>query len=275
MAKLVLKFHDAILQEFLLGEKPITIGRTDENDIVIKNLGVSRRHALITKEGENYFLQDLESRNGTLLHDKLIDKKTMLDEGDEIGIGKHCLLFSLQEAEVPPTPAARAIEPPSISKTSKFPSLLSLPDETVRMPILKEAETAKMPTLGDENIQTKKLLSLDERQKGNGGKTQPLEVKKYPGVEILRGSIKQNIVRFSRSLTVAGKGATADIRIKGDYDKDVVFIINTRTDGCFVSPPKGVPVLVNGSPIKDYTKLVDGDLIEAGETAMKFFSERV
>ena len=45
-------------------------------------------------------------------------------------------------------------------------------------------------------------------------------------MELLEGALNQTVVKFDRVLIVAGKGPTVDIRIKGTYEKDVVFIIS-------------------------------------------------
>lgn len=50
----------------LTGDK-LTIGRTDDNDIVLKGTGVSRRHAQLERSGTNWQVRDLGSTNGTLL----------------------------------------------------------------------------------------------------------------------------------------------------------------------------------------------------------------
>lgn len=71
--------------------KTIKIGRDDKNDIVLKDDPlISRRHALIEKDGEDYYLTDKGSTNGTYLNNNPIekDKKIKLSSGDEISIGK-------------------------------------------------------------------------------------------------------------------------------------------------------------------------------------------
>ena len=50
----------------------ISIGRTSDNDLVINNIKVSRKHARIEKKGEDWFLEDLDSSNGTFINGKRI-----------------------------------------------------------------------------------------------------------------------------------------------------------------------------------------------------------
>lgn len=59
-----------------------TIGRQEDNDIVINDLAVSKKHARINRE-DNYFLTDLRSSNGTFVNGKKI-LHSKLSDGDVI-----------------------------------------------------------------------------------------------------------------------------------------------------------------------------------------------
>ncbi len=48
-------------------EEQITLGRLDNNTVQLPAVGVSRQHAKILYEGENFFIVDLDSGNGTFL----------------------------------------------------------------------------------------------------------------------------------------------------------------------------------------------------------------
>jgi pSer/pThr/pTyr-binding forkhead associated (FHA) protein len=48
-----------------IGEAPIIVGRNGHAPVSIEDEGLSRRHFLIAREGEEYVLRDLNSRNGT------------------------------------------------------------------------------------------------------------------------------------------------------------------------------------------------------------------
>jgi hypothetical protein len=69
----------------------ITIGRSPDNDIVIYNKMVSRRHAYlqVSREDQGCFLVDIGSSNGTFLNNKQITplEKYQLTDADEISIG--------------------------------------------------------------------------------------------------------------------------------------------------------------------------------------------
>src|SRR5215831_18297999 len=69
-----------------LNEDVIAIGRSKENNIVLKNIKASRRHARIERIGATYQITDLGSGNGTKVNGKKIDFQA-LNKGDEIAIG--------------------------------------------------------------------------------------------------------------------------------------------------------------------------------------------
>ena len=50
-----------------IGPKTMTVGRSPDNDIVIDDPTVSRQHARITFDGNQFYVEDLNSTSGTLL----------------------------------------------------------------------------------------------------------------------------------------------------------------------------------------------------------------
>lgn len=77
---------------FLRMEKPVTIGRLPENDIVLTSPDVSRRHAIILIMEKSYVLQDQGSKNGTYVNDKPV-QSAKLQNGDRISICNYLLTF--------------------------------------------------------------------------------------------------------------------------------------------------------------------------------------
>ena len=65
----------------------VTIGRTEENDVVLDHPMVSRYHALIEKMGTRFRLKDLNSTNGVYVNGVRIDNESWLRDGDTITIG--------------------------------------------------------------------------------------------------------------------------------------------------------------------------------------------
>jgi Protein of unknown function (DUF3662)/FHA domain len=70
----------------LEGRGPWSIGRSEENDIVISNPNVSRRHARLSRSQNGFVIEDLGSTNGTLLDGAPIDRER-IESGDELTFG--------------------------------------------------------------------------------------------------------------------------------------------------------------------------------------------
>lgn len=56
----------AFVRKFLFSKPSLEIGRIQENDVVLENKRVSKRHANISSTGENITISDLNSANGVL-----------------------------------------------------------------------------------------------------------------------------------------------------------------------------------------------------------------
>jgi hypothetical protein len=73
-----------------------TIGRSAENNIQIKNDSkVSRKHCRLSRRSNQFFIQDLQSSNGTVVDGELIDERKLVG-GEEIKVGETIFRFSIQ-----------------------------------------------------------------------------------------------------------------------------------------------------------------------------------
>ena len=75
-----------------LSDKPITIGRGHENDVVLQDDKVSRLHCGLRLWDGEYYLKDLNSHNGTWVNEERIDV-VRLRAGDHLRIGDARLTF--------------------------------------------------------------------------------------------------------------------------------------------------------------------------------------
>jgi hypothetical protein len=64
-----------------------TIGRASSSTIVLDNSYVSTEHALITRRGDQWWLEDMGSRNGTLLNGVALTETAVISVGDVIAVG--------------------------------------------------------------------------------------------------------------------------------------------------------------------------------------------
>jgi pSer/pThr/pTyr-binding forkhead associated (FHA) protein len=98
MIRILVKFNDAVLKEIESDKEEVTIGRNKENDIQIENLAVSGRHARIKRHRNDYFIEDLNSTNGTFVNEKRISTE-VLKNSDAVTIGKHTLFVLFEKGK--------------------------------------------------------------------------------------------------------------------------------------------------------------------------------
>ncbi len=96
MPTLVLSLDGVALREVPLSKDRTTIGRRSHNDLVIDNLAVSGEHAVMFKAGDDFYIEDLGSTNGTTVNGQPV-KKHVMQGGDIIEIGKYRLKFVAEE----------------------------------------------------------------------------------------------------------------------------------------------------------------------------------
>ncbi len=84
-------------QRYALDVENATIGRHPECDVVVDAGAVSRYHAKVVRRGNDFFVEDDGSRNGTFLNGQLLAAPEMLREGDCIRISDVDLVFHRDE----------------------------------------------------------------------------------------------------------------------------------------------------------------------------------
>jgi pSer/pThr/pTyr-binding forkhead associated (FHA) protein len=238
MAKLILTFNKQVIKEYPFTKDSITMGRQEDNALVIDNLAVSGYHAKIDKLGGEYILTDLQSTNGTFVNDqKVVSHK--LSHGDNIVIGKHVILFVATEKE--------KIE--GEGKDKKLPL-----DKTMLLDTAKQREllakqkiapsTAKIP----EKIGV--ISFIDDSGLGE--------------------------IELSKKLTKLGKAETSEIKLSGLLMGATAATISRRPSGYVISFAGGMTKLkVNGAVIKDSVPLNDFDTIELGSYKFQFYQKEV
>ncbi len=75
-----------------LGRAPFEVGRATKNDLAIDQEEVSRHHARISYDGQQYKVSDLASTNGTFVNDRAV-KDHVLQDGDQVRIGRAIMKF--------------------------------------------------------------------------------------------------------------------------------------------------------------------------------------
>jgi len=97
MGKLVVSLDGVVIKEIQITKDKTTLGRRPYNDIVIDNLAVSGEHAVLQMAGNDVFIEDLNSTNGTYINGKAI-KKQLLQHNDTVEVGKYKIKYLLEDS---------------------------------------------------------------------------------------------------------------------------------------------------------------------------------
>ncbi len=157
-------------QEFKITKAETTIGRANDNDIKLHDWFVSKRHAQIIKQGNNYFIKDLGSWRGIFVNGQLV-KDAQLKEGDDIKLGATHLTFHLHSEEMLKitgrVPKELAYE--EAEEAAEAPAAMSTPvEESVQVELagISSAEEPELEVgfekLGEEEEMAPAEISLPE-----------------------------------------------------------------------------------------------------------------
>ena len=238
MAKLILTFNKQVIKEYPFTRDSVTMGRQEDNTIVIDNLAVSGYHAKIDRAGGEYILTDLQSTNGTFVNDRKVVSHR-LSHGDNIVIGKHVILFVAPDKE----------KTEGEGKDKK----LSL-DKTMLLDTVKQREL-----LGKQNI-----APLTAR------------ISEKIGVISFIDDSGLGEMELTKKLTKIGKAKTSEIKLSGLLMGATAATITRRPSGYAISFAGGMTKLkVNGSVVKDTVSLNDFDTIEIGSYKFQFYQKEV
>ncbi len=76
------------------GDAALRLGRSPDNDLILRDPATSGHHARVERRGEQFWIVDLGSTNGTLVNGEPIQEKE-LNHGDRISIGQNAVHFSV------------------------------------------------------------------------------------------------------------------------------------------------------------------------------------
>jgi pSer/pThr/pTyr-binding forkhead associated (FHA) protein len=231
MPVLTLKFKNEFIKDYRLGKgQSMTIGRRNDNNMVVENLAVSGSHAKIDSVGDGFVLTDLQSKNGSFVNDELIASH-WLKNGDVITIGKHTILFNYTGGEEIPD-----------EKTGDMNQTMAL-----RSDKYKEMIAKNVPDGAEEFVAEKSISGSLSFLSGGEGE-----------------------IALDKKITKIGKASTCDIVAKGFSVGKVSATISKRPDGFFFNYVGGSKPKINGNAVDQSVKLNDFDVIEIGSVKMNF-----
>jgi len=91
---LVIKGTSADLGLHMVVEDRVVIGR-DNAGMRLRDVRCSRRHVMVERREDRYFVRDLGSTNGTRLNGRLIERETHIGDGDKVQLGESVVKFSI------------------------------------------------------------------------------------------------------------------------------------------------------------------------------------
>jgi len=97
MPEIIVKYEDKVIERIVTEKRRLSIGRTNDNDIMLENRGISRRHAIIEFSDNAAIVIDNESLNGTFVNRRRVQEE-MLNDMDVITIGKYNLEYHCDAA---------------------------------------------------------------------------------------------------------------------------------------------------------------------------------
>jgi pSer/pThr/pTyr-binding forkhead associated (FHA) protein len=112
MPKMIVSIDGVVIKEVQLTKDRTTLGRRPYNDIVIDNLAVSGEHAVLQMTGNEVYLEDLNSTNGTYINGKAV-KKQLLANNDTVEIGKYKIKF-INEVQGPTFEKTMILKPGTV-----------------------------------------------------------------------------------------------------------------------------------------------------------------
>jgi hypothetical protein len=253
MAKLILSLDNAFLSEYLLDQERVTIGRRTTNDVHIDNLAVSGEHAAIIKLGNDFYIEDLESTNGTLVNSKAI-KKHLLQHGDLVEFGKYQLKY-ISEA-VPANHAVGAgeddFEKTMIIRPAAMKAMEQKPAEAP-VAVAKVAPSTPVSPIAVNRPAATPAVAPNTPAPSIGEITGKIQV--------LNGSSSGRELVLNKALTTLGKPGVQ------------VAVITKRPSGYFITHVEGqvFPIVNGASTGAQAFALNDHDVIELAGVKMEFY----
>lgn len=249
MATLIIKNPDGSEQEQeLVGS--LSIGRSEGNDLILSEGGVSRKHARFFLEGSAVMVEDVGSANGTWVDGEKIEGPTAVTPKSQVVIGDYEVAVKTG-ASKPAAPKPKGAGPrPSKEPTAARGAALKTGPRSTRV---MEAVNVGKPSAGAA------LAKRQGPQRASG-----------PQLRGLSGGVTGKTFPLSGTIVV-GRVAGSDLQVDDDSvsRKHAELTVNGR-EVSVKDLGSANGTTVNGAPISDETILSPGDILQFGVVEMMF-----
>lgn len=204
MPEIIVKYDDKVIERIVTEKKRISIGRSNDNDIVLENKGVSRKHAMIEFNNNAAVIIDNESLNGTFVNNRKVTEEVLRDQ-DTIMIGKFQLIYH-RDTDTGPEGAVD-LDGTMVLKTKRQKELL----DNDRMERELVAKYGGSVLVGEENVDFSEFR-LD-RDVITIGKARLVHVK---AKGFFVSGIQAKIVHDATGYSLVNLGRSGRLRVNGE-----------------------------------------------------------
>ena len=246
---LVIKEGPSTGKTYPLESDEFFIGRESENTLQIDSPGVSRKHARLSFQNQQYFLEDLGSSNGTFLNGERISHPRPLKDGDVIGLGKS---IQLEYQELTPAVPATMLE-----------EELPVFDGTM---IEDAAQQTIVPSQAPPGS-SEDIPSMQEPQMTMIGQDVSFpKMTTPPQLLVAIAGEAQKTYSLSKDRVTLGRAEDNEIEIDSRIVSRHHAFLDRTKDGYVLNvlPSVGNPILNNGKPVTAPYVLKHGDILRIG-----------
>ncbi|HEX4524885.1 MAG TPA: FHA domain-containing protein [Casimicrobiaceae bacterium] len=255
MAKLVLLVPNGTTLDVPLRRERLTLGRRADNDVCLPNLAVSGEHAVVVTILSDSFLEDLGSTNGTLVNGKPIAKHFLRD-GDLIDIGRHKLLYFVDDDAIPPA---------GILKKAGRDAVGDLGDKVEMAKPIVRTRRASPAVVRQDGPKVSEPPKVESTQRNLAVGNKPAAPRPSGDgadgarLKFLSGYKAGQAVALTRERTTIGRAGVQ------------LAVIERSGDGYRLKSLEGAPTPVNGRPASaDGVGLAAGDVLEILDSRLEF-----
>lgn len=261
MPTLTLSLKNKLIKAYKLKKGgALTIGRRENNDIVIDDAAVSGHHAKIDYLGERLILTDLQSKNGSFVNEQLVHSHWLKDE-DVITIGEHSLLLHYDSKEQTPADDVEDFDETQAINTTQHRRMMIKSNPTKSINVVR---------FWDQSQNRGTVRNAEPSAAKPPAESSPKEP--VSTLTYLDGGVGQ--IKLTQKITTIGTDPTSDVVIKGLLMDPTAATINKTPEGFCFNYIGGRPrPKINDEPVEGSTFLAVSDIIQIGSARLQFSIE--
>jgi len=265
-----------LVGEYFFDKGPLVVGRAPESDIFIDQQVISRKHAIIKKEGGVWTVENAGGKNGLFVNGVFTNFQ-VLKNGDRVEVGRAVITFQESvEAKVVQQKKDAKAPGAGLYKTMEEVMARLTPEEEPEevwekkpaKPVVPKRPPKPRPGAPVEEVKATAILSMDQLEEMHGRNAKEMSTH----LAFFDKDGKQILIPLENDETVLGRGQAAHIQIKGGLGFGNRFaVISKEESGVYVSKCSMLTaVKVNGLGVKERCRLMDGDKISIHDTTLIF-----